>query len=85
VNPKDREPFWEYVAGRAPGRKASTPCNFHRKDRYHDDAFASAVFHEVLNDTPRTVHEDANRDYISIFKQQFDSGLELASGGCNFV
>jgi hypothetical protein len=24
VNPKDREPFWEYVAGRAPGRKAST-------------------------------------------------------------
>jgi glyoxylase-like metal-dependent hydrolase (beta-lactamase superfamily II) len=25
------------------GRKARTPCNFHRKDRYHDDAFASAA------------------------------------------
>jgi hypothetical protein len=43
MNPKDRELFWEYVAGQATGRKASTPCNFHRKDHYHDEAFASAA------------------------------------------
>jgi hypothetical protein len=43
VNPKDREPFWEYVAGQATGRKASTPCHFHGKDQYHDEASAFAA------------------------------------------
>ena len=45
-------------------RKASTPCNFHRKDRYHDDAFASAAS-AVL--TPREAFAEA-RGIVSLIK-----------------